>query len=67
MNFTERGAGPPTYRVSDFFFSTVLNTDQKSLVDRNYIYLSKNNIATEDQHFYSFEYSYQGIYFDIGK
>lgn len=27
MNFTERGGGSPTFRVSDFFFSTVLNTD----------------------------------------
>ena len=66
MNFTDRD-GSPTYRVSDFYYSTILNTDPNSNVDRNYMYLAKNNIATEDNYLYPFDYDQTGTYFEVGK
>ena len=66
MNFTDR-EGMPTFRVSDFFFSTVLSTKTDGLIDRNYIYLARNKVATEDNYLYPFDYDQQGEYYDVGK
>jgi hypothetical protein len=67
INFTDRANTPPTFRTSDLYYSTILNTSPKSLVDRNYIYLRKNSIYTEDSLFFNFEYSHYSTYYDLGK
>ena len=47
MNFTERFKFP-SFRVSDFFFSSVLSESPILPVPRNYLYLRENTVETED-------------------
>jgi hypothetical protein len=66
MNFTEREF-VPSFRVYDLFHSIVLNSNPDSVVPRNYMYLRKNSVKTEDSLIYPFDYDVDDFFFDVGK
>ena len=55
-----------TYKVNDIFDSQMLNADRNTIVQRNYMYLRKNDMQLEDD-FLQFDYTGVGTYYDVGK
>ena len=49
MNFLDRSV-EPIFKVNDIFASYLLNTKKDSVIDRNYMYLRRNNLQLEDDY-----------------
>ena len=65
MNFLDK-TSDPTFMVNDIFSSEMLNNKPDHIINRNYMYLRKNNLQLEDDYL-QFEYTGTGTYFDVGK
>lgn len=65
MNFVDK-TNEPTFMVNDIFASQMLNTAEDREIQRNYMYLRKNDLQMEDDYF-QFDYTLTGVYYDIGK
>ena len=49
MNFLDR-TEEPIFKVNDIFASYLLNTKEDSVVERNYMYLRRNDLQLEDDY-----------------
>ena len=65
MDFLDKDP-QPTFKVNDIYDSQMLNNNKDHIVQRNYIYLRKNDLQLEDD-FIQLYYTGEATYYDVGK